>query len=61
VGKFLKKIVRERFENILHIKDVKVPVLFIHGKNDKLINHKHSKSLYGNYFYNNNYTKKQKI
>lgn len=46
-GKFLAVVfmVKERFKNVDKIKDVKCPVLLIHGKKDKLISFEQSKKL----------------
>lgn len=46
-GKFLAGVfmVKERFKNIEKIKEVKCPVLLIHGKLDKLISYEASKKL----------------
>ena len=46
-GRLAQYLIKERFNNLSNIKDVKCPVLFIHGKKDKLISFKHSKLLRG--------------
>jgi fermentation-respiration switch protein FrsA (DUF1100 family) len=44
-GKFASWLLKERFNNIEYIENVKCPALFIHGKADKLISYQHSKTL----------------
>ena len=39
---FLSGLISEQFDNLSMIKKVESPVLFIHGKEDTLINHSHS-------------------
>ena len=46
-GGLASGMLKERFSNKQRILDVNCPVLFIHGKEDKLIPFKASKSLYG--------------
>ncbi len=42
IGRFLKYLIIERFENINYIKDVFCPTLFIHGLNDDMIPYTHT-------------------
>lgn len=42
-------LVKERFNNLERIKNVKCPVLFIHGKLDKTVPWEHSEQLYGKF------------
>ena len=46
-GGLAASMLKERFNNKQRIKGVKCPVLFIHGKEDKLVPYKDSKALYG--------------
>ena len=46
VGSFLGGFVKERFNNIEAIQNVVCPVLFIHGKKDKMIPFSHTSDLY---------------
>ena len=46
LGSVLKFFVKERFDNIGHIDNVKCSSLFIHGKKDTLIPHSHSQKLH---------------
>jgi len=46
VGGFLSTFVKERFKNIDAIRKVSCPVLFVHGKKDKVIPYTHSVALY---------------
>lgn len=39
-------LIKERFRNIDLIRNVRSPILMIHGKDDKLINYDHSNKLY---------------
>lgn len=48
-GGIASGFLKERFSNKNRILDVNCPVLFIHGKEDKLIPYKDSKSLYGKF------------
>lgn len=41
-GKFVQWLIAERFENLERIKDVKCPILLIHGKKDELIPYQHA-------------------
>lgn len=44
-GKLLQYIIKDQFKNIEYMKKVTCPVLFIHGKKDKLIPFEHSYQL----------------
>jgi pimeloyl-ACP methyl ester carboxylesterase len=46
VGGFLSAFVKERFKNITAIEKVQCPVLFIHGKKDKVIPYNHTVALH---------------
>lgn len=46
LGKLVSFCIKERFQNIKHIEDVKCPILIIHGQNDTLIKYYHSTELY---------------
>ena len=46
LGRFIGNLlIKERFSNIEKIQGVRCPVLFIHGKKDKLVPHAHSEAL----------------
>ncbi len=45
-GAFISLFFRERFSNLIAIRNVKCPTLFIHGKKDKLIPTEHSLELF---------------
>ena len=60
--KYLSLFVEEIFKSIDYIKDVKCPILFIHGLKDSLIPYRHSEELYTiAKKYNNNFIDIQKI
>lgn len=46
-GNLAKFLVKERFNNVEFIANVRCPVLFIHGKKDTLIPHTQAMKLYG--------------
>lgn len=50
-GNFGSFFVKERFNNLEKIKKVRIPVLFIHGRMDRVISCEQSKILYGNFFF----------
>ena len=43
---FLNYLVPEQFDNLNQIKGVKVPILLIHGEQDDIVGHHHSKELF---------------
>lgn len=47
IGRVGQYLIKQRFDNMSHITEVKCPTLFIHGKKDPLIPAKHSQRLFG--------------
>lgn len=45
LGRFLKFLISERFENYIFIRNVVNPILFIHGQKDDMIPYQHTLSL----------------
>ena len=48
-GLWAKYLIRERFDNLKAITKVYCPTFFVHGQQDTLIPHHHSKRLHGKY------------
>jgi abhydrolase domain-containing protein 17 len=46
LGRLVAYTIKDRFQNIKMIEDVKCPILIIHGQNDTLIKYYHSTELY---------------
>ena len=43
---FLGNIVKQRFNNLKEVKNLKCPLLIVHGKQDKVVPHSHSEELF---------------
>lgn len=46
-GKFVCKLVKNSFRNDLRIRDVKTPILLIHGLSDDFVSVENSRGLFG--------------
>lgn len=50
IGNFATYLVKERFENIRNIENVKCPTFIVHGQQDRLIPCSHAQALFGTSF-----------
>jgi len=48
VGPFLSRLVKQRFQNDLHVASLECPVFIIHGLEDEIIPWQHGQALYQN-------------
>lgn len=47
IGSWAQGIVKDRFNNLAQMKDLKCPLMLIHGESDTFIPHSHSQALFG--------------